>query len=431
MSFVQRIFCSILIAVVLLLSGCQEEQARLTEIPTVRYTRVEPVSLTLTRELPGRTSAYIVSEVRPQVGGIIRERLFVEGADVKAGDVLYQLDDSLYKAAHSRARAALMEAEANLVAARLLADRVSRLVQTRAISRQDYDNAVAARGQAEARVAAARAELETAAINLEYTQVTSPVDGRIGSSAVTPGALVTQNQAAPLATVQQLDPIYVDLTQSSAEMLRLREALADGTLQTSEGALRVGLILENGKPYTVRVPVLDPATKRQRLTEDGKGLFTEQPVFGRLKFADVTVEPSTGVVRLRALFPNPELTLLPGMYVRAVLEEGVSHKAILLPQRAVQRDNRGQAVAWVLTPASGEGAETLYQTEQRVLTLDRAIDNKWLVSGGLRPGERVLVDGMAKLRAGRPVKAVEDGREPGPVEAASADDTDRNNAEGR
>jgi RND family efflux transporter, MFP subunit len=369
----------------------------------------------------------VVSEVRPQVSGIIRERLFTEGADVQAGQVLYQIDDALYQAAHNRARAALMEAEANLNAARLLSDRSARLVQTKAISRQDYDNAVSSRGQSEARVAAARAELETAAINLEYTKVTSPVHGRIGSSAVTPGALVTQNQAAPLAIVQQLDPIYVDITQSSSELLRLREAMDKGTLSRSDAFARVGLILENGKPYVSLKPVSEA---EQSPDADVSSLyvsrFEEEPVHGSLEFSDVTVDQSTGVIRMRALFPNPDLILLPGMYVRLVLEEGVRNAAILLPQRAVQRDNRGQAVVWVLTPVptpalAQEGAqgEDLFLAEQRILLLDRALDNQWLVSGGLKAGELVLVEGISKIRAGRPVKA-EEYRPQAPADVAQA-----------
>ena len=405
MPFQRLLYCVLLFAVCFL-AGCKDEPLRQAETPTVRFIRVEPVSLTLTRELPGRTSAFIVSDVRPQVSGIIQRRLFVEGADVKAGEVLYQIDDALYRAAHSRAQAALMEAEANLVAARLLAGRVSRLVENKAISRQDNDNAVASRGQAEARVAAARAELETAAINLEYTKVTAPVGGRIGTSTVTPGALVTQNQPAPLATVQQLDPIYVDLTQSSAELLRLRAALDNGMLKLSDGAFVVSLNLENGKPYTQRTQALDPVTKAPLFDKDGRPVNEDQPLYGRLEFSDVTVEQSTGVVRLRALFPNPDYVLLPGMYVRAVLEEGVSHNAILLPQRAVLRDNRGQAVIWVLTPSTQEPG--LYDAEQRVLSLDRAVNNQWLVTGGLKAGELVLVEGSTKLRFGRAVKAVEE-----------------------
>ena len=406
----QRLLCCVLFFAVCSLTGCKDEPLRQAETPTVRFIRVEPVSLTLTRELPGRTSAFIVSDVRPQVSGIIQKRLFVEGADVKAGDVLYQIDDALYRAAHSRAQAALMEAEANLVAARLLAERVTRLVENKAISRQDHDNAVASRGQAEARVAAARAELETAAINLEYTKVTAPVSGRIGTSTVTPGALVTQNQAAPLATVQQLDPIYVDLTQSSAELLRLRAALDNGMLKLSDGAFVVSLNLENGKPYTHRTQAVDPVARAPLFNQEGKPVNEDQPLYGRLEFSDVTVEQSTGVVRLRALFPNPDYLLLPGMYVRAVLEEGVNHNAILLPQRAVLRDNRGQAVIWVLTPSTQEPG--LYDAEQRVLSLDRAVNNQWLVSGGLKAGELVLVEGSTKLRFGRAVQAVEESLNP-------------------
>lgn len=376
----------ILLPIILLLVGCgQEESGRAASIPTVNYLSVTQSAVTLTRELSGRTTASVISEVRPQVGGLVRERLFTEGAEVAAGEVLYQIDPAPYQAAYDRARAALMNAEAELVATELLARRYGAIVEKQAISRQEYDNAVTARDRAAAGVALAKAELESAAINLNNCRVTAPVSGRIGRSTVTPGALVTQNQAEALTTVRQLDPIYVDLTQSSAELLRLKEELAEGRLKSGgEGAVRVSLILENGRPYT----------------------SANKPVEGRLEFADATVDPDTGAVSLRATFPNPDGLLLPGMYVRAVLEEGVNEQAVLAPQKAVSRDNRGQAVARVLTPDDAEGAEGLFKVESRVVEIDRAMDNQWLIAKGLEPGELLMVEGGMRVRTGQSVKAV-------------------------
>ena len=331
-----------------------------------------PTAVALSRELPGRVSAFRVAEVRARVSGIVQKRLFTEGADVRANQVLYQIDPAPYRAALASAKAQLAHAEASVVSARQLASRYAELVQSNAVSRQDYDNAVAAAKAAEADVAAGQAAVETASINLGYTTVSSPVSGRIGRSEVTEGAYVRAEQATLLATVQQLDPVYVDVAQSSTELVRLRRELDAGRLQRAgrEGA-KVDLILEDGGAYGAS---------------------------GALQFSDVTVDASTGSVLLRALFPNPKGELWPGMFVRARLEEAVNPQALLVPQRAVSRDQKGEPNALAV------GADG--KAELRVLTVDRAVGNDWLVSAGLRAGDQVIVDGLQKVRPGAPVKAV-------------------------
>ena len=290
--------------------------------PEVAVMVVKPERVALTTELAGRTSAYLIAEVRPQVGGIIQKRLFTEGSDVKAGEVLYQIDPATYQAAYDSAKAALARAEANLIPVRLKAERYRELVKINAVSKQDYDDASAALKQAEADVEAGKAALETARINLAYTRVTAPISGRIGRSSVTDGALVTASQPAALATIQQLGSMYVDVTQSSAELLRLKQNLASGLLKSSGAAqARVKLLLEDGSAY---------------------------PLPGTLKFSEVTVDQSTGSITLRAIFPNPKQTLLPGMFVRAILEEGVNEQAILVPQRGVTRNPAGNAMVMVV-----------------------------------------------------------------------------------
>ncbi|MDR0339459.1 MAG: efflux RND transporter periplasmic adaptor subunit, partial [Desulfovibrio sp.] len=334
--------------------------------------------------------------------------LFTEGADVKKGDVLYQIDPDIYQAAVDNARATLEKAEANAVAAKLLADRLERVVKVNAVSKQDYDNAIAAHGQAVAEVSAAKAALDTATINLDYTRITSPVSGRIGRSTVTPGALVTQNQAEPLATVQQLDPMYVDVTQSSVDLLRLKRAFGSGRLKSSgEGAMQATLRLEDGSPYMQRIPEKDPATGEILKNADGRPQYVSTPVVGFLKFSEVTVEQSTGVVTIRAIFPNPDTTLLPGMYVRAILEEGVTDNAMLIPQKAVLRNNRGLPVVRVLSKnATIENQDGVYNVTASVLDIDRAIGNHWLVTGGIKQGDLLVIDGIQKIQAGKPVRAV-------------------------
>jgi membrane fusion protein (multidrug efflux system) len=328
--------------------------------------------LTVTEELPGRTSAYLVAEIRPQVSGLLQQRRFTEGADVKAGELLYQIDPAPYQAAVDQAAAALAVAEAGLPALRARAERLQGLVEIRAVGQQDADDAAAALAQAEANVLAARAALESARINLGYTPIRAPISGRIGKSNVTVGALVSAYQPVPLAVIQQLDPIYVDVTQASADLLRLRRHFEHTSFAVDEDRLRtVRLLLEDGSPY---------------------------PLEGTLAFRDVTVDPTTGSVTLRMVFPNPDHVLLPGMYVRAVVEEGSSEAAILAPQQGVSRDFKGRPFAWVV---NAEG-----KVEQRTLEVDRAIGDRWLVTAGLAAGDRVIVDGLQKARPGDAVTAV-------------------------
>ncbi len=335
----------------------------------VQTLRARPV--TLSTELPGRTVPYLIAEVRPQVGGIVQSRQFTEGADVRAGQTLYQIDPATYRASYASAQATLAKAQANLRTARLKADRYRELVQIKAISQQDGDDTAAALGQAEADVAAGKASVENARINLAFARLDAPISGRIGRSTVTPGALVTANQATALTTIQQLDPIYVDVTQPSAAVLRLRQAMAHGDLEQAGGAAKVELLLEDGSRY---------------------------PLPGRLEFSDVTVDQSTGSITLRAVFPNPNADLLPGMYVRAVLQEGVKQQAVLVPQQAVSRNGAGKPTAFVV------GADR--KLHLRVLDTERALGDQWLVRGGLQPGEQVAVDGLSRARDGIEVKTV-------------------------
>ncbi len=358
-------------------AACGRPEAASTAAPAapppteVAVVSVSPQSVALKTELPGRTSPFGIAEVRPQVNGIIQKRLFREGTDVRAGAALYQVDPAPYRVALDSARASLARSEANLVAARLLAERYEGLVAINAVSRQDYDNAVAAQKQAEAAIAADKAAIRAAEINVGYTTLTAPIGGRVGRSAVTPGALVTANQAAPLATVQQLDPIYVDVTQSSAELLRLRRNLAEGRLKSDKGQAVVRLLLEDGTEYALP---------------------------GRLQFSEVAVDQSTGAVTLRAVFPNPKHDLLPGMYVRAVMEEGTAPNALLVPQKGVARDPKGNATAMVVTADN--------KVEARAIEAPRAVGDAWLVTSGLEAGDRVIVEGLQKVRPGATVKPV-------------------------
>jgi membrane fusion protein (multidrug efflux system) len=323
----------------------------------------------LTTELPGRTAAYMVAEVRPQVGGIVQRRTFTEGSEVKEGQTLYQIDPASYRATLESAKAGLSRAAANLYAVRLKAQRYADLGKKGMISKQADDDTVAALKQAEADVTSAQAALVKARIDLAYTRVPSPIAGRSGRSSVTAGALVTANQAAALTTIQQLDPIYVDLTQSSVELLRLKRDLADGTLQQlAEQVVPVRLLLEDGSEYAAS---------------------------GRLAFSGISVDTDTGSVTLRAVFPNPQGELLPGMYVRARIAQGEIEKAILVPHAAVTHDRRGNAVVMVV------GAEDKVETRQ--VTTPRSIGDKWLVSAGLAAGDRIIVDGLQKIRPGAAV----------------------------
>ncbi|AMV73731.1 efflux RND transporter periplasmic adaptor subunit [Desulfuromonas carbonis] len=345
--------------------------------------KTQPV--TLTRELAGRVSARLIAEVRPQVGGIIQKRLFTEGGEVKAGDVLYQIDPATYQAAYASAQAALARAEANVEPARLKAERYAGLVKIDAVSKQESDDVTAAIKQAEADVQVAQAAVDTARINLGYTTVKAPISGRIGRSLVTTGALVTASQATPLATIQALDPAYVDVTQSSAELLQLKRELASGALKGAAGQAKVRLVFEDGTDY------------------DQTGV---------LKFSDVTVDPSTGSVTLRTLFPNPKQLLLPGMYVRALLEEGVNENAILVPQRGVTRNPEGNAVVMLV------GADD--KVEQRVIQVARTVGDYWLVAGGLKPGDRVILEGLQRARPGTVVKPVPFGTPAAAAQPAAA-----------
>jgi membrane fusion protein (multidrug efflux system) len=358
----------------ILVAACSKPAAEpVAAVPEVTVQTIASQSVSLTTELAGRTSAYLVSEVRPQVGGIVKKRLFKEGSDIKAGETLYEIDPATYRANHNSAKAALAKAQANLKVVSLRAARYKELVKIDAVSKQDNDQAVAELLQAQADLASARAALDMAAINLGYTDIKAPISGRIGQSAITPGALLSANQATPLAKIQQLDPIYVDVTQSSVDLLRLRNALASGSLTSSDQArANVQLVLEDGTVYSHR---------------------------GELQFSDVSVDPGTGMVTLRAVFPNPDLQLLPGMYVRAVLEEGVREQAILVPQQGVTRDSKGGATA-LLVNAEGK-------VEARALTASRTIGDQWLVEAGIEAGERVIVEGVQKVRPGLAVNAVE------------------------
>jgi membrane fusion protein (multidrug efflux system) len=350
--------------------AAQEGAAAPAEVGVIT---VQAQRVALTTELPGRTAAFMISEVRPQVGGIIQKRLFEEGSDVKAGQVLYQIDPATYQAAYDNAKAALAKSKANVTSIRLKAQRYKELVSIDAVSKQDYDDAVASLEAAEAEIAADQAALETARINLNYTKVTAPISGRIGKSVFTPGALVTAGQAEALARVQQLDPIYVDVTQSATDILRLRRDLASGRLRSAgPNQAKVKLLLPDGTSYDQE---------------------------GSLQFSDITVDQTTGSISLRAVFPNPHHDLLPGMYVRAVLEEGVNDHAILVPQQAVSRDPKGNPVAMVVD-ANGTAAERQLKTE-------RSVGNQWLVSDGLKAGDRLIVDGLQHIRPGAAVKPVD------------------------
>jgi membrane fusion protein, multidrug efflux system len=362
-------------ALCFLVWGCQSGKGGETKSPPppeVATVIIQPQSIELTTELPGRTSAYRMAEIRPQVNGIVQKLLFQEGSDVKAGQTLYQIDPSQFKVAYDSARASLGKAEANLPSVRARVERYRQLLTANALSRQDYDDATAAMEQNQAEIAYWKAAVEAAHINLGYTRVSAPISGRIGRSSVTDGALVTAYQPSYLATIQQLDPIYVDVTQSSAELLRLKRNLESGRLTTDgKSGKKVLILLEDGALY---------------------------PQEGKLEFRDITVDPSTGSFTLRIVVPNPQQLLLPGMFVRAVVQEGTAESAILVPQQGVSRTPKGDPVALVVDETG--------KIEQRMLTLNRAIGDQWLISSGLSAGERVIVEGMLNVRPGMTVKAV-------------------------
>jgi len=365
-------------ALALVLAGCGQQQnsAQAQEqrpAPEAMVTTLAPQRVEIVSELPGRTSPYRVAEVRPQVTGVVRKRLFTEGGEVRVDQQLYEIDPARYHAAYDSARASLARAQSTLNSAKVLAERYRTLIEARAVSKQQYDDAVASQQQAEADVASAKAAIETAGINLVYTKVLAPISGRVGRSTVTEGALVTSDQTSALATVQQLDPIYVDVTQSTTQLLRLQRELANGQLQ-SAGAdqAMVKLLFDDGTEYS-------------------------RP--GKLLFSEVTVDQGTGSVTMRAVFPNPQRQLLPGMFVHARLVEGVSEQALLVPQQGVSRNQRGEPTALVV------GQDN--KVEMRVLKVDRAIGDKWLVLDGVKAGDKVVVEGLQKARPGTVVRAVE------------------------
>jgi membrane fusion protein (multidrug efflux system) len=379
---------SALFAALAVTGGCGKRStaAPPPQAPEVAIVTISPEAVSLNTELPGRTAAFLVAEIRPQVNGLIKSRAFQEGTNVSAGDLLYQIDPAPYEAAYEQAKAALATAEAdlataeaNLPAIRLRAQRLEGLAAIHAVGQQDYDDASAALRQAEATVdarkaavAVNRAAVESARINLSYTPIRAPISGRIGISNVTVGAMATAYQPTPFAVIQKLDPIYVDVVQANAELLRLRQRLQSGRLKQS-GPIqkKVKLILEDGTTY---------------------------PLEGTLQFRDVTVDPTTGSVTLRLIFPNPNQVLLPGMFVRAIVQEGINEQALLVPQQGVIRDTKGLPIAWVV---NSEG-----KVEQRALELDRTLGDRWLVSSGLTPGDRVIVEGFQKIRLGGPVRTV-------------------------
>ncbi|WP_417762383.1 efflux RND transporter periplasmic adaptor subunit [Shewanella sp.] len=342
----------------------QQGQAQATAVDVIE---VKTSSQVLTTQLPGRSRAYLEAEVRPQVSGIIVNQGFVEGTAVEQGQSLYQIDPATYKASVLSAQADLERARASLVSAKATYKRYGELTKTNFISKDDFDTAEAAYKEAQAAVSVAEAALNTAKINLEYTEVKAPIAGNVGISTVTPGALVTANQTTELATIQQLDPIKVDIVQSSAQMLRLQASLKAGQLKATEDA-SVKLMLEDGTMYDQN---------------------------GTLKFAEVSVDPDTGSVTMRAEFPNPDHTLLPGMYVRAVINTGVDPKAIMVPQKVITRNTKGQAIVMVVNDQN--------QIEARPVTTAQVINNKWRITSGLKEGDRVVIEGLQRIRPGAPV----------------------------
>lgn len=360
----------------LVLTGCdnkdESQGSAAGSAPAVDIVTIKTEPLNIITELPGRTNSFRVAEVRPQVGGIILKRNFVEGGDVEAGVSLYQIDPAPYQAQLNSAKGTLAEAQANAEVARLTVNRYKPLLGTNYISKQDYDQAVATSRQADATVVSGKAAVDSAKINLDYTKVTAPISGRIGKSTVTEGALVSSAQTTALTTIQQLDPIYVDVTQSSNDFLRLKNDLKSGTIQAANGKANVRLLLENGTEYDQQ---------------------------GTLEFSDVTVDETTGSITLRAIFPNPSHNLLPGMFVRARLDAGVNQNAILVPQEGVTRTPRGDASALVV----GEGDKV----EVRSVTTAQAIGDKWVVTSGIKPGDRVIVSGLQKIKPGMVVTAQE------------------------
>jgi membrane fusion protein (multidrug efflux system) len=353
------------------LAGCNSEKAAAPPPQPqaqVSVVVLRPQPVAISAELPGRVAASLVAEVRPQVGGLIKSRLFREGSEVRAGDLLYEIDPAPYQAALDSAVAALARAEAAVPSAQAKVDRYRDLIRQNAISKQDNDDAMAALAQAQADVASARASLDTARINLGFTRVTAPIGGRVDASTLTPGALVTASQTTALTTIRQLHPINVDVIQSSTNLLKFRSAVAEGRLRLTGPNVAVKLKLDTG---------------------------TEYAQSGKLEFAEANIDATTGTFTVRAEFPNPDRLLLPGMFVRAVIQEGVAENSFLLPQRAVSRNTRGEATAKFV------GADG--KVEERVLATSRSVGNNWLVDQGVKDGERIIVEGSQLVRPGQTV----------------------------
>ncbi|WP_415774283.1 efflux RND transporter periplasmic adaptor subunit [Paraburkholderia sp. J7] len=377
----RRLSAALLCSTAIVIAGCQGHDAGMPahsagpagQSVEVGVKTLAPQRIVMTAELSGRLSALKVSDVRPQIGGIVQKRFFVEGSDVKAGQVLYQIDPATYQATYDQARGTLAKAEATLASAKTKADRYAQLVKINAVSAQDNDDAIAAVREDEADVIADRASLESARINLGYTRITAPISGRIGASSVTEGALVTSEQTTALATIQAYDQMYLDVTRSSADWLRLRKAFASGRLKRSGEGAAVQLVMEDGTPYAHA---------------------------GVLQFSGITVDATTGSVTLRMVFPNPEGELLPGMFVRAQLDEGESASALLVPQLAVTRASDGGASVWVVD-ATGHA-------KQVAVRADSAYADQWIVTSGLKDGDRVIVSGLQKVQAGVAVRVAAD-----------------------
>ena len=378
---------SLILVPVLALSACKggADAPPATPPPMeVAVVTLKPENITLSRELSGRATPSLIAEVRPQVTGIVQRRLFTEGGNVRAGQPLYQIDDTAFRAANASAQAQLARAQASLTTARLNAARSAELVRIDAVSKQDNDNAQAVLRQAQADVSAARAAVQGAGVPLGFTRVTAPISGKIGRSSVTAGALVTASQPAPMATIQQLDPMYVDLSQSSAELLQLRRELEAGQLSATEG-VPVDILLEDGSTFDHQ---------------------------GRLSFAEATVDPTTGSFNLRVVVPNPGHLLMPGMYVRANVANGARANALLVPQPGITRDPKGQATAMVV------GADG--KVQPRPVKVSRTVGSRWLVEDGLKAGDRVIVEGLQKIQPGATVKPVEQGSAPARPAAPAA-----------
>ncbi len=367
--------CSLAVLLVLLLVACKEEKAqapRAMPAPEVSFVTLTPQQVVLTTELIGRTTSFLKAEVRPQVSGIIRDRLFDEGGQVKENEVLYQIEPDTYQAAYDSAKASLTKAEASLWNLKKTAERQERLIKTNSVSQSDYDVAQADYLEAKASVEAAKAALQSAEIDLRRTKIRAPINGRISKSSVTVGALVTADQTTALATIYDLEHIYVDVTQSAEAIRRLRK-LSNGKLPTrfDQRKAQVTLILSDGSQY---------------------------PYKGTLEFADVGVDETTGTVTIRAKFPNPNHELLPGLYVRAILTQGEKDDALLVPQRSLLRDNRGEAYVYTVTADN--------KIERRSLTVGNAYKDSWLVLDGMKPGDKVVVEGLQKIRNGITVRGV-------------------------